>query len=254
MFRVLFVEDAIEYQKIISYTLNEYVLTCASTVSEASAFLKSKEFDLILVDITLPDRDGYTLLAEIQSNPSTANIPVLCLSERNEITDKVTAFSLGADDYITKPFDPLELRVRVETRLKKIARKKEEDRITIIGEIEIDHARHRVMIGPKNNRREVEVTQTEFKILCSLARRPDQVYTRDQLLVAAWGEDANVLDRVVDTHVCLLRKKLGVCSNYIKAVKGVGYKISPKLTNKDRSAQIGHNEKIDYKINDQDAF
>lgn len=224
--KVLVVEDSEEYQKIIGRTLSDYTVTLAGSAEDASAILKKDTFDLILVDINLPKKDGYSLISEIQASHDLTEVPLLCLTGRKEITDKVTAFSLGADDYITKPFDPLELRARIDSRFKKTRRKNSKDLTTTVGEIEIDHARHRVTILMDSEKVEVEVTQTEFKILCCLARRPDQVYTRDQLLVAAWGEDARVLERVVDAHVCLLRKKLGPYSKYIKAVTGVGYKLT----------------------------
>lgn len=227
MFRILIVDNSQDYQRILSRTLGEYQLTFAENATEASQWLASIPFDLILLDLNLPHRRGFSLLSEIQSDADFRNIPILCLSERKEITEKVTAFSLGADDYITKPFEPLEVRARVEARLKKNAQKKSDRLFTRVGDIEIDHARHRVTVCRGSQREEIAITQTEFKLLCCLARRPDQVYTRDQLLVAAWGEDASVLDRVVDAHICLLRKKLGSYSRYIKAVPGVGYKIVP---------------------------
>lgn len=226
MSKILVVEDSEEFRKIIIRTLSEYEVVCAATAEEASVILRNNSFDMVLVDINLPQKDGYSLINEIHENSEHNNVSVMCLTGRKEITDKVTAFSLGADDYITKPFDPLELRARVDAKLKKTGRKKNSDLITTVGDIEIDHARHRVTIFSEKEKKEVNVTQTEFKILCCLARRPDQVYSRDQLLVAAWGDDAKVLDRVVDAHVCLLRKKLGTHSHYIKAVTGVGYKLT----------------------------
>lgn len=234
MFHILVVEDSDEYRKIITRTLSDHRLTCASSAEEASSLIRSTKFDLFVVDINLPKRDGFSLLTEFQGEIETKNTPVLCLTARKEITDKVTAFSLGADDYITKPFDPIELKARVDTKLKKNSRRTNEDEITTIGDIEIDHSRHRVMIGEGPGRLEVPVTQTEFKLLCCFARRPQQVFSRDQLLVAAWGEDAKVLDRVVDAHVCLLRKKLKSNFYQIKAVTFIGYNLVP-LTSKKRA-------------------
>lgn len=224
--QILIVEDSPEYSAIISRTLGDHGLSQCTSAGEASTLIKNKNFDLFIIDINLPDRDGFTLLSEIRTSPETASVPVLMLTGRKEITDKVTAFSLGADDYLTKPFDPLELRARVESKLKKVAQKRNESAITIVGDIEIDHNRHQVSIVQNGKKTEIQVTQTEFKILFCLARRPEQVYSRDQLLVAAWGDGAKVLDRVVDVHVCLLRKKLGELSYYIKSVPGVGYRLS----------------------------
>lgn len=227
MSHILVVEDTEEYVKIIQRTLADFKLTICSTAEQATDLLRTTKFDLILLDITLPKKDGYSLLTEIQSERETSSIPVLCLTARNGITDKVTAFSLGADDYLTKPFDPIELRARVEARMKKSAKSLKIESVTTIGDIEIDHDRHRVTIHSSDGKSEVLVTQTEFKLLCCLSKRPEQVYSRDQLLVAAWGEDAKVLDRVVDVHICLLRKKLGKRSGCIKAVTGLGYKLIP---------------------------
>ena len=226
MFQILAVEDTEEFQKIILRTLGDYTVRCCSSAEEASQVIRNRNFDLIIIDINLPQRDGYSLLTELQSNEETSKIPVLCLTGRTEMTDKVTAFSLGADDYITKPFDPIELRARVDLRLKKSLRQSDRVTTTKIGDLEIDHARHRVTINTQTENFEPEITQTEYKLLCHLARRPDQVFTRDQLLVSVWGEDAKVLDRVVDVHVCLLRKKIEKSSLKIKAVSVVGYKLS----------------------------
>lgn len=224
-FHLLAVEDSPEYQSIIARTLSEYKVTICATVEEALALLEQFTFDLLIIDINLPDRDGFSLLAEARALSTTSSTPILCLTGRKEITDKITAFSLGADDYLTKPFDPLELRARVDAKLRQLTKQNTDKTVTLIGDIEIDHGRHRVAVLDGSKRIEVSITPTEFKLLSCLARRPEQVFTRDQLLVAAWGEDASVLDRVVDTHICLLRKKLGSYSHCIKAVSGIGYKI-----------------------------
>jgi DNA-binding response OmpR family regulator len=223
--KVLVVEDSEEYQKIIARTLGEFNVTCTSSAEEAGVQLRNSTFDLALIDINLPKKDGYTLISEMQSNPETSSMPIMCITGRASITDKITAFSLGADDYITKPFDPLELLARINSKLKKRRKQQDSELRSHIGGIEIDHARHRVLVDDGEFANEVNLTQTEFKILCCLARRPEQVFTRDQLLVAAWGGDAQVLERVVDAHVCLLRKKLSTKVNYIKPVSGIGYKL-----------------------------
>ncbi len=226
MFKILVVDDAKEYQKIITRTLGDYDVTCAESAEEAGPLLCDNSFDLIIVDINLPKQDGYSFLTEVRSSVESLHTPIFCLTSRSDITDKVTAFSLGADDYVTKPFDPIELRARIDAKLRSAVRKKNKDLITSIGELEIDHARHRVVIDAKTEPKELDVTQTEFKILFSLSRRPGQVFSRDQLLAAAWGQNVTVLERVVDAHICLLRKKLGRYGHYIQAVTGVGYKLA----------------------------
>jgi two-component system phosphate regulon response regulator PhoB len=197
----------------------------ASNADEALFLLKKENFHLILLDIGLPGKDGYALLADLQSLRYVKDIPIICLTGKTNITDKITAFSLGVDDYLVKPFDPLELRARVDAKLIRTYKNAEEKSISRVGNLEINHNTHRVFIVVDKQKHEAVLTQTEYKILSVLARRPEQIFSRDQLLVAVWGEDARVTDRVVDTHVCSLRKKLGDKAPLIKAVAGVGYKL-----------------------------
>lgn len=201
--------------------MSDYETTCVDTVDAAWSVLRNRQIDLVLLDLGLEKKDGYVLLTDMQNDPAFRDIPVMCVSGRVNLTDKVTAFSLGADDFIAKPFDPIELKSRVSAKLRRCKRQAEATSIRV-GAIEIDRARHVVIIDG----REAAVTQTEFKLLSALAKRPDHVYSRDQLLVAAWGENANVLERVVDVHLCSLRRKLGAFSHYVRAVPGVGYKLS----------------------------
>ncbi len=236
MQQILLVEDSEEYQKIVVRALNHYQIVCVENAEDALSRLEQTQFALILLDIHLPVRDGYSLLSEIQSNSETSSVPVICLTGKTAVTDKITAFSLGADDYIIKPFDPLELRARVDAKLNKTSKSKSSGNLLFINKLEISHNTHRVFVHEGSKKNEVELTQTEFKILSCLARRPDQAFSRDQLLVAVWGEDARVLDRVVDTHICSLRKKLGPEGSFIKAVPGIGYKIQPSRTNLKRAA------------------
>ena len=224
--KILLVEDSTEQQKIICEVLNQYNVIVVDNAEEAAVMVKNQNFELIIIDINLPGKNGYYLLGEIQVNSDLDKTPILCLSARSEINDKISAFSLGADDYVTKPFDLMELRARVDSKIAKKNRIKSKALTTVIGDVEIDHLKHKVMIGRvASQRKEVLVTQTEFKLLWCLARRPEQIFSREQLLFVAWGETSKVLDRVVDVHICQLRKKIGNCGVYIKTVSGVGYKL-----------------------------
>lgn len=222
---ILIVEDAEGFQALILRTLSHHSLLIATDVKTARSYLASQHIDLVLMDLNLPDESGYTLLSEIQSLDKP--VAAICLTGRTGISDKVTAFSMGVEDYIVKPFDPLELRARVDARLQKLFSSDGDKKRMAVGDLIIDQSTHRTYLMRENKKEEVVLTQTEFKILCCLARRPEQVFTRDQLLVAAWGDDAKVLDRAVDVHVCAIRKKLGDShSCYIKSVPGVGYKLT----------------------------
>ena len=227
MRKMLVVENNVQYRKIISQTLIQFDLNFATTVEEAILKLKSSTFDCILVDMNLPERSRMFLLNEVLKNEQFEKTPVLCMGEGEDVTDRVTALDMGADDFIVKPFNSLEFRARIENKIRKSIKQKRENQVTAIGNMSIDHTRHRVLVRNGQSEFEVPVTQTEFKLLTCLARSPEQVYSREQLLASAWGDEAGVLERVVDVHICLLRKKLGVkCSHTVKALSGVGYKLT----------------------------
>jgi len=231
MHQILLIEDSEEFQKIVLRSLgNKNQIHRATTADEGFKIIEKNKIDLILLDITLPGRDGYSLMVQLQSSLKFKNIPVICLTGRKDITDKVTAFKLGADDYILKPFDPLELRARVEAKLSKIQDKREVAELISMGDLRTDRSVHRVSIVENGNEKIVSLTPIEFKLLCHMARQPDRPFTRDQLLAAAWSDHTNIYDRTVDVHICGLRRKLLSLSYYVKAVAGVGYKLSPELS------------------------
>ncbi len=223
MHTILLVEDAPEFQIMVKRLLKNYHVVITDDPDQVLDFIKNTKIDLVLLDLTLPKRDGYSVLQELQSNAEAEDIPVICLTGKTEITDKVTAFSLGADDYIQKPFDPMEFKARVDAKLAKRVQKNERVQKLSIGDIIIDVSSHRVF-GRLDNR-DIVLTQTEYKILKYLGRRPGQVYTREQLLVAIWGDEGAVFDRAVDVHICSLRKKLSPYGLSFKSVSGVGYRI-----------------------------
>lgn len=227
MHKMLVVENNVQYQKLISQTLIQFDLNFATTVEEAILKLKSSTFDCILIDMNLPERSRMFLLNEVLKNDQFEKTPVLCMGEDEDVTHRVTALDMGADDFIIKPFNSLEFRARIENKIRKSIKQKSETKVTAVGNMSIDHARHRVLLRNGQSEVEVPVTQTEFKLLTCLARSPEQVYSREQLLASAWGDEAGVLERVVDVHICLLRKKLGIkCSHTVKALSGVGYKLT----------------------------
>lgn len=228
--RILLVEDSEEYQKIVLRTLGHYDIQVADSAEVASALVRNSTFDLILLDLHLPVRNGFSLLSELQSDPLTENVPIICITGKSEVTDKVTAFSLGAEDYVSKPFDPIELRARVDAKLSRRRRNREKSNLLVVGNVEIDNVAHHVRVKGDNGLKDVPLTQTEFKLLFCLAKKTGQVFTRDQLLVAAWGEGARVLERVVDVHVCSLRKKLKDATFKIRSVQGLGYKLDKPST------------------------
>lgn len=227
MTKILVIEDNQTFHHLLGSALGHYQLSFVTSAEEGLERLKVENFDGIIVDINLPQRNGFSFIGEILTEEKYGQVPIFCLSGREELSDKVTAFTLGADDYITKPFDPIELRARVDNKMKKSLKLRSNLSVHSIGNIFIDQNRHRVVVRNENIDLEIPVTQTEFKLLLCLAQKPEQVFSREQLLFSAWGDKTQVLDRVVDVHMCLLRKKLGdACTHTIKALSGVGYKLT----------------------------
>ncbi len=226
--RILLVEDAEDAVLVVQDALAQHhQVLVAKTVDEAADILAGNEISLVLLDLTLPQKDGYTLLAKLQGDPRTAGLPVICLTGRAEVSDKVAAFSLGAEDYLVKPVNTIELRARVDAKLRRVEKAKENNDHLVVGRLEIDRTAHIVYVkDAQGERKAVSLTPTEFKLLCHLARQPERVFTREQLMVGGWGNEGEVFDRAVDVHISGIRRKLGDLGNYLQAVPGVGYKLS----------------------------
>jgi DNA-binding response OmpR family regulator len=184
-------------------------------------FLRNDIPDLIVLDLMLPDTDGFEICKYLKKQPSYAPIPIIMLTARAEETEKVLGLELGADDYVTKPFSPRELVARVKAVLRRQGKLEEPKRITIGDVLKLDPDRYEVEVAGKR----VELTSTEFRILQLLAEKKGWVFSRDKILQHLWGDDKMVLDRTVDVHIKHLRKKLGVAGGLIKNIRGVGYKL-----------------------------
>lgn len=164
--------------------------------------------------------DGKDICRALKSNPLTQSIPILMLTAKAEEMDRVVGFELGADDYVTKPFSPRELVLRVKAILKRKQFTLEEQKIIQIGNLLIDADRHQVSI----QNRVVYLTSTEFKLLYELASRRGRIQTRENLLNKVWGYTYEGYARTVDTHIRRLREKLGSLGEWIETVRGVGYR------------------------------
>lgn len=142
MFKVLVVEDSLEFQVMLKKILSHHDVTVTDDPDAVERIMSEKKIDLVLLDITLPKRDGYSVLAELQSHPELSSVPVICLTGKNKISDKVTAFSLGADDFVQKPFDPIELKVRIDSKLLKTRRQRSVTEKIACGSLRIDILSH----------------------------------------------------------------------------------------------------------------
>ncbi|MGE0632317.1 MAG: response regulator transcription factor [Pseudobdellovibrionaceae bacterium] len=226
-YNILLVEDSDDVYQLVQHSLGQdYNLDWAPSLKVAKQMITEKRYNLILLDVMLPDGDGYQLCSLLQAQPATQDIPVIFLTAKNSTSDKVLGFSVGADDYIAKPFDGLELRARVETKFRKQKRERMRFEVQRLGPIEINRESQKVSLTNGPNKQDLDLTPIEFKLLVFLAREPNKVYTRDDILNGVWGENVHVFSRSVDTHISKLRKKLGPYSESIQSVHGSGYKLA----------------------------
>lgn len=226
MNHILLVEDSKEiYQMVQQSTQQVAELTWAKSIEEARTALNAKSFDLLILDVELPDGNGIEFCSSIQS--SYPNILVFFLTSHTNLSDKVLGFSAGADDYITKPFSPLELKARLEARLRKSKQQATSAEIFKWLEIEINKGTQNVSILEDNVLKKLDLTSLEFKLLLYFAAKPGIVIAREDILNDIWGEDIHVYQRSVDTHVSKLRKKLGAVAHILESVHGAGYKFNP---------------------------
>lgn len=228
MNHILLVEDSKEiYQMVQQSTQQVADLTWAKSIEEAKTALNSRSFDLLILDVELPDGNGIEFCSSIQS--SHPNILVFFLTSHSNLSEKVLGFSAGADDYITKPFSPLELKARLEARLRKTKQQATSAEIFKWHEIEINKGTQNVCILEDNVLKKLDLTSLEFKLLLYFAAKPGIVIAREDILNDIWGEDIHVYQRSVDTHVSKLRKKLGAVAHILESVHGAGYKFTPTV-------------------------
>jgi two-component system phosphate regulon response regulator PhoB/two-component system alkaline phosphatase synthesis response regulator PhoP len=192
--------------------------------SDAAALLKFIDRgspDLIILDLMLPDMDGFDICRRLKGEPRFASVPIIMLTAKGSETDRVVGLELGADDYVTKPFSARELVLRVKAVLRRRTEKEPARKITIGKDLSINPEKFEVLVSGKK----VALTPSEFRILAFLASREGHVFSRGQILDHLWGHDKAVIDRTVDVHINNLREKLGKAAGHIKNVRGVGYKV-----------------------------
>ncbi|MCR5731374.1 MAG: response regulator transcription factor [Sphaerochaetaceae bacterium] len=226
---IYIVEDDQSIQEIemIALKNSNYMV---SVFDRASSFYEQLEKilpDLVLLDIMLPDEDGYKIVRKLRSNARTKSIPVIMLTAKTSEMDMVRGLNDGADDYIRKPFSVLELLSRVHALLRRTS--VDEPRVLSVGEISLDVERHSVVSDGLN----VTLTLKEFELLRYLMSNEDIVLERDAIMRKVWGMDIDWESRTVDMHIKTLRQKLGHCGQQIHTVRGVGYLINSNAGEKE---------------------
>lgn len=219
--RILLIEDERGLTDVLDYNLKRegYETVIAHDGQEGLRKAQTLLPDLILLDIMLPGLSGFDVCRELRSGERTRDIPIIIISAKAEETDQIVGFSLGADDYVTKPFHVKVLLQRIKALQRRLEGAGDPvDVVEHLG-VRIDRVRHRAFAEG----RELDLTPTEFRLLECMLRQPGRAFTRHQLMDAAIGEGAFVLERTIDVHIKTLRKKLGT-SDLIETVRGIGYR------------------------------
>lgn len=221
--RVLVVDDEPDIVALVAYHLARagYRVSTAATGTDGLAAARHERPALIVLDLMLPGLSGYEVLEQLRADAGTQGIPVLMLTARREEQDRIRGLTMGADDYLAKPFAPQELVLRVGAILRRGVAKPDNGDSLRIGAITIDRAEHRVSVDG----RDVELTPTEYKLLMTLADRRGRVQDRAQLLETVWEAAPDIQTRTVDMHVQRLRAKLGPAGDVIETVRGFGYRV-----------------------------
>jgi DNA-binding response OmpR family regulator len=227
MSRLLVIEDEPDIQTLLRYNLEKdgHTVMVAGTGNDGLHELRRHTFDLVLLDLMLPDRDGLDVCKVMRSDANLSAIPIIMVTAKGEESDVVLGLGLGADDYVTKPFRIKELMARIKVRLSRNrddASGGTERKRLQIEKLIIDPVRHRVTVGEEV----APVTLTEFKLLYFLASHPGIAYGRYDLLDRLGDGDAVVTDRTIDVHVRNLRNKIRPYDRYIETVRGVGYRFT----------------------------
>ncbi|MFN0067290.1 MAG: response regulator [Limisphaerales bacterium] len=222
--KVLVVDDEPDAVELISFNLKGagFDVVSAGDGDHALKTARLHHPDLILLDVMLPEVDGLEVCKLLRRDPATSGIPIIMLTAKAAEVDRIVGLELGADDYVTKPFSPRELVLRVKKVIKRRNEPDEKADRLEAGELVVDIPRHLVSV----NSRRVDLTATEFKLLTTLMHRRGRVQSRDQLLQDVWQYDNLIDTRTVDTHMRRLREKLGKASRFLDTVRGVGYRFA----------------------------
>jgi two-component system, OmpR family, phosphate regulon response regulator PhoB len=221
--RILVVDDEPDITALVAYHLAKagFRVSTAANGPDALKAAREERPDIVILDLMLPGVSGYDVLAELRKREETREVGVILLTARREETDRIRGLSLGADDYLTKPFSPQELSLRVSGLLRRLASPAVSAGSTLAaGPVSIDRSAHRATVDGE----ELDLTATEYKLLLTLIERRGRVQSRPQLLETVWEAHPEIQTRTVDMHVQRLRSKLGDAGKLIETVRGFGYR------------------------------
>jgi two-component system phosphate regulon response regulator PhoB len=233
---ILVVEDEPSIAELISINLTHagYTVSRALQADEALLLLRNTKPDLVILDWMMPGKSGVQFARELKSNPATQAIPILMLTAKGEEADKVLGLDAGADDYVTKPFSPKELVARVKALLRRHVLEVSEEKLLILGPMQLDPVAHRLTIRiADNNSKTLALGPTEFRLMQFLMANPERVHSRTHLLDHVWGNEVYIEERTVDVHIKRLRAALApvACDHFVETVRGSGYRITKNPVN-----------------------
>jgi two-component system, OmpR family, phosphate regulon response regulator PhoB len=225
---VLIVDDELDIANLMDVSLRESGLSTSIALTGARALQIAhlEPPDMVLLDLMLPDVSGTEVCRRLKAEAKTRAVPIVMVTARSEEADRIEGFEAGADDYVSKPFSPRELVLRVKAILAR-RRATISDGLLEVGLLRLDIGAHRAFVAEG----EVELTALEFRLLNHLMGRPGKVHTREQLLTHVWGVTSPMETRTVDTHMMRLREKLGVARTMLETVRGVGYRLLESVQN-----------------------
>lgn len=226
--KILVIEDDRSLAEVLEYNLSKsgYDVTCAFDGLDGLNQARLKLPDLILLDLMIPVIDGIEVCRRLRTNPETRETPIVMLTAKGEETDQLVGFTVGADDYVVKPFSVVILLERIKSLLRRVRQNNGAggELITRSG-VTIDRARHSVAVDDHP----IDLTPSEFRLLDTMIRQPGRVFDRSELIDAALGADTLVLERTIDVHIRSLRKKLGEEKSLIQTVRGIGYRFRERV-------------------------
>jgi DNA-binding response OmpR family regulator len=222
MAKILVVEDEEHIRQLVTLYLEKegFTVETAGDGRAALSRVNAVKPDLVVLDLMLPELDGWQVCRELRRSPITEALPIIMLTARDDLIDRILGLELGADDYLTKPFNPRELVARVRAVLRRTTRSGAPGKILRAGDVSVDLERREARAGD----RILQLRAKEFDLLAAFIERPGTVYTRDALLNRVWGYEHEIDTRTVDVHVSALRERMQGAHSSIETVWGVGYK------------------------------
>lgn len=224
---ILILDDSPSCQRVAAESLKKVAPTrVLGTLNEARSFLVENSVSLVLLDLHLPDGDGLDFYSEMQTTLNHPDTPVIIVSGSSDICKKVAAFSCGAEDYLVKPYSPMELRARVERIFR--SGKNSSTYTDSVSGLTLDFNKFKAFYEEDGEETQLHLTPHEFKILSLFLKNPERIYSREQIMDQVWGHDIFLTPRTVDTHISSLRKKISSLAVSIVTVRGDGYKSEVK--------------------------